>query len=324
MAQIKNVHKVAYLSFSLVVVILIGVIIHQQHQFNDRSQDTEQKHIEHTEPNGKIGTYAHQHSDVGDIKSLSGVTMKEFNELGYQLDSAEEELAVAQNQLSEEIDKQGDMKELQKMISQTPQALGQLRTTMRTSLDKYYSPIFAKLGISGEELEAFKNLIVDYQMARQEFFTKTQGSNFSEDQRMKMGQDIQAITDEFQNQMDELIGEKARSQYFEYREKKGELQFTFEFSEYLSGTDKMTDEQAEKLVDSMTEARKTYLSSTMQQGPKISEDPKEEQERIINVNVGLMEAYLGSADTILTPSQLERFEFCINKRIEQIKFHTTQ
>jgi|GEM_PF-2588106 len=315
----KNVQKVAYSFFSLIIAVLIGVIIYQQHLIKSISKINVPGALEHSDEKNIIDTSAGQHRDADDKKSSSGISKKEINDLEYQLNAAEEELSMAQDKLSVEIDKQSDFNELQKMMSQTPEEKSRMRMDMKNQVDRLYGPMFTKLGISGENLEAFKNVIVDQKMAQQEFFEKMEGKNLTQEGQSEVLQGVISINNEYQNKMRELFGEEATSQYKANQLREGEMYHVSQFSEYLSGTDRLTDKQREKLVDSMYEAKNKLESVMIEEGASMNSTDLNKEERVKEINIRIMEKYLNSAENILSSSQLDRFDFYINQYIQRIQ-----
>jgi hypothetical protein len=99
----KTFHKIAYCAFSLVIVILVGVVIYQQHMIKRTSKSAEPESLEQVKPQTNLGTSAKEPGETGEVKKPDATAMKEVDELKYHLKAAEEERDMAQNQLSEKV-----------------------------------------------------------------------------------------------------------------------------------------------------------------------------------------------------------------------------
>lgn len=318
----RVIQKIAITLIVLSVVVLVGLTIYQRQQIKKLSTDGT--------PGVALNDSAAKESSsasIADSRQRAVASAKnkpgagrDTEDLQYQLDSAEEELNMAQEDLSEELDKKAELRnsmiELQRQQLQNPATRNLIRNTMKTSFQNTYGPLFGKLALSDEKQEAFLELLADQQMETMDLYTQIYDTSLSGEERKALEEQNEALIAKNDAVIADFLGSGNSEIYLDYKEKLQERQTLAPFLDTLGAEDKLTESQQEALIDAMYEGRKAAEEELPFEKRMLSPTDLNEEEmaRVLEVYNGRNAAYLKSADAVLTESQAEQFKIYLEQQ----------
>ena len=262
--------KIAYGLICLSFLISIGLNIFQSQQIKKLSRGVNQETSVNNESTGNTISGPGEAVQKGATgrATLAGKEKEpnkdEVNDLNYQLGAAEEEVDMANKQLSDELAKKAESVknaiELQKKILQDPAYKKMLRDTYKGMLDTTYGPFFKELNLTPEKLGELKELLVDQVMASLDVSQETLGASPSEAKRAELQQRFEDLKKENDSKISALLGNTDFKKYETYRDRLSERQIVTMFTESLNPGDKLTEAQQQNLVNAMYQERKNVYS----------------------------------------------------------------
>jgi hypothetical protein len=149
----------------------------------------------------------------------------------------------------------GDM--LAKMMAD-PAMKKMMRQQQAAAMDMMYGPLFKEIGLSPEDKEKFKELLLDRQMKAVEsggMLMKLQGEDTGKTAAMN---DLAAQQKEFDAQLKALLGDAPYAQYKDYSESMAERMAVNQISQQLaSSPNPINDEQSRQLLEIMKQEKKS-------------------------------------------------------------------
>jgi len=206
----------------------------------------------------------------------------------------------------------GDM--LAKMMAD-PAMKKMMRQQQAAAMEMMYGPLFKEIGLSPEDKEKFKELLLDRQMKAVEsggMFMKLQGEDGDKTAAMN---DLASQQKEFDAQMKTFLGDEGYAQYKDYSETMAERMAVNQLAQQLaSGPNPINDEQSRQLLEIMKQEKKSVSPVFGEPGADpanmsnwqamLSEDRMNDffkQREEINQRV------LERSKAVLTPEQLAAF-----------------
>lgn len=327
----KIFQKVAYALIGLSVAVLIGISIYQYTLIRNLS-DTAGSDIpaatETTDDtNSKLMVQAEAGAVKGAVPPAAGEgrgLSDELEVLNYQLEAAEEEADMAHAELADERDKQAELAEntraLQKKILQDPAMKSMIQATMKSNMDVTYGALYARLGLSGEQLESFKELLLDQQMAALDISQEILGESPSDEKKAEIRQLMKDYETEFNEKISSFLGQEKFDTFQAFQERITERQTVTPFFDSLGPDEKLTEAQQEQLIDAMYEERKAVAAQYGTDSDEIETALNEET--IANAMESLNRTYDGYtavARNILSESQASQFETYMQSRREMME-----
>ena len=149
----------------------------------------------------------------------------------------------------------GDM--LAKMMAD-PAMKKMMRQQQAAAMDMMYGPLFKEIGLSPEDKEKFKELLLDRQMKAVEsggVFMKLQGADTDKTAAMN---DLAAQQKEFETEVKAFLGEERYTQYKDYSETMAERMAVNQLSQQLaSSQNPLNDDQSRQLLEIMKQEKKS-------------------------------------------------------------------
>jgi hypothetical protein len=249
----------------------------------------------------------------------------DVDDLNYQLNAAQEELALVNKQLADEETRKAEQKkaqmELQKRYVINSSSM---KNSMRKSLGIEYEDLFKVLNLSSEKFEKFKDILVDEMMARQNIFADLGDTNNpSKEQQEEINQRFQAIDREYDAKKSELLGNDGYEKYQAYTERSGERYYVNNFIGSLGSDEKLTDVQKTQLIDAIHDEVKNITYEMISDENSESSSNMYTEKRIAQVLKNAEkrhEAYLKAAQNILTASQLEKFKASLKQERDRFEY----
>jgi hypothetical protein len=219
---------------------------------------------------------------------------------------------------------------LAKML-EDPDMKKMMRQQQLVMMDTMYGPLFKELGLSPEETEKFKELLIDGQMKGVE----GAGALFSGDRDPAERAEAIKAMGEQQKQLDEqlktFLGDERYAQYKDYQESMGERTSLDQFQNQLAGgQNPLTEEQSGQLLALMKEERKNS-PSIFGKDPNAMPDPdqleamlsEEKMNKHFEQQEELNRRILERAKAVLTPEQLVALNNHQNSQLQMQRFGMT-
>jgi hypothetical protein len=271
----------------------------QVNSYNDSSEATSQK------KKGNIAT----------ANTVNKTGTDKINELEYHLGAAEEEATVANEQLSDELAKKEEFKKARDKLSKSilsESSLKKARDTFAREMAEDYGPLLIKLDLSEDEAKKLKDLLFEQNRVSFIIAGVTSGEE-EKDMMKKTGENYMKYQDEIRAH----LGEGKYRTYQDYSNRIPDRKSLYEFMESLSPENRISDEQADRLIDAMYDGRiSTY--SNMPTG-MISTTSKQSEMRKLSLETQKRtnEKYLEASRGILSPEQVEQYKNYLRKKSEE-------
>jgi len=202
------------------------------------------------------------------------------------------------------------MSEIAKMMK-NPGMKDMIRAQQKGQLDMMYGSLFKCLQLSDAELENFKSVLLDKQMALVESSVDMMSGSATPEEKKAAADKMKETTAAYDAQLKALLGDDNYTVFQSYEATQAERMQVTMFKGSLSAGDQMTDEQEDSLIRSMHEARTGFTFSVPELADQKAADPSmftpERIAKMLEESAKLQEQYVAKAAEILTPSQLELF-----------------
>jgi hypothetical protein len=199
------------------------------------------------------------------------------------------------------------MAALAKMV-QDPKMKDALRAQQRMAIDTGYGQLFKCLTSRPESVAAFKDLLLERQMAMMDLGLGVVAAKSTE-QREADAKRIQEAQKEFDTQAQGLLGADDYAMYKEYEETQPERMQVSAFGQGLGGSDALTEAQQHDLIRAMYEERKAFKFSVpagADADPTAVLAPGAASRHVQDLEA-LQARYMERAQAILSPAQTEAF-----------------
>jgi len=197
-------------------------------------------------------------------------------------------------------------------IMKNPGMKEMIRAQQKGQLEMMYGPLLKCLQLSDADLEKFKNLLLDRQMALVDSSMEMMNSAATPEEKKAAADRIKDMTAAYDAQAKELLGDDNYAIYKSFEETQAERMQVTMFKGSLTGADQLSVEQEDSLIRAMHDERSNFKSEIPGFGDKQTPDPSqftpERITQILEESARLQEQYVAKAATILTPSQLEQFK----------------
>ena len=199
------------------------------------------------------------------------------------------------------------MAALAKMV-QDPKMKDALRSQQRMMVDTSYGQLLKCLTAQPETIQAFKDLLLDRQVAMMDLGMGVISAG-SKEEREAQAQKIQAIQKDFDAQVQALLGTDDYTMYKQYEETQPERMQVNLFNQSLGTDSTLTEAQQHELIRAMYEERTAFkfsVASGPGQDPSALLDPAAAARHLEEMET-LQTRYAERAQTILSPAQMESF-----------------
>ena len=213
------------------------------------------------------------------------------------------------------------MGEFAAMMEQ-PEVREMMRSQQKLMMDQMYGELFRDLGLSGDDLSAFKDLLVNKLMAGMDAGMGMFSASASSEDWADTAQRVKASSDELNERIKEFLGESEFEVYQQFEETIPDRMQVDLFKQSLSDEDQPGWQEQHELVLAMHEERTgfQYLSSAdpaQMMNPGSLND--EAIQALLSDTAELHERYLDRAAEILTPVQLEHFQATLDQALTMQK-----
>jgi hypothetical protein len=204
-----------------------------------------------------------------------------------------------------------EMKEA--MAAQQKAALGPI-------IDKTYSKLFSDLRLTPEQTTALKEMLLNKQLAGAEIGMSVLSEGSDPSKALELGEKVKAATDAADAGIKAFLGEEKFAQLQAYEKTTADRMAISGFKDQLSGGAAITPEQEQQLVDAMTQARQNFkfttdfMDKSKSPGDLTPVFNEENVNQFIQEMDQLNQHFLGHAQNILAPDQLESFRKYLNQQ----------
>jgi hypothetical protein len=197
-------------------------------------------------------------------------------------------------------------------IMKNPGMKEMIRAQQKGQLEMMYGALFKCLQLSDAELESFKNLLLDKQMALVDNAMEMMNSAATPEEKKAAADRIKEMTASYDAQCKTLLGDENYTLYKSFEETQPERMQVSMFKGSLGSADPLSEEQEDSLIRAMHEERSNFKSAVPGFGDQQMQDPSqftpEKITQLLEESAKLQEHYVAKAATILTPPQLEQFK----------------
>jgi hypothetical protein len=195
-------------------------------------------------------------------------------------------------------------------MMKNPEMKEMMRAQQEGALEFTHGSLFRYLGLTGDALKDFKALLVDRQMAMLDTSLSAMESGTTREDRLKKAEELKKITDDYDQQIREFLGEKDFAVYKEFEDTQTERIEVNMFKQHLDPILSLTEQQEHDLIVALNEERKSFqFIEAMKEPGKI--DPADINEafmaRMMEETAKLQDKSAVRAAAILNPQQLEQF-----------------
>jgi hypothetical protein len=301
----------------LVILVLLGYIFYLQQQIKQLSQGVNSETVANNnlKESNTSGQNETVHKNVNLAVKGKSANKNDADELNYQLDASEEELDMANKQLTDEQKKKAEFAknaiELQKKMLQDPATKKMYRDSIKAMLDSTYGALFKELNLSPEKLEKLKELLVDQQMAALDINQEMMSTTPSEENKKELQQRFEDLKEDNDAKLSELLGNGNFEKYATYRDRLSERQLVSNFMQSLGTNDKLTETQQQTLVESMYQERKNIFSEKgYDEKTMVLPSDMDEQgiAKLLERTDYTFNGYIKSSNATLSAAQTEQFK----------------
>jgi hypothetical protein len=193
----------------------------------------------------------------------------------------------------------------------TPGMKAMIQAQQKAMLDFNYASLFNALDLSTGDLDAFKQLLLDKQMAIIDASLALMNRSTSTEKRKEAQVEVMNVTSNYEGQIRALLGEEGFAVYKGYEETQTERMQVKMFEDRLFDTDPLSVEQEDRLIRAMYEERTNFsFSAGMSHPESVTPDFFNEatMTNMLAEMSRLDEKSLARASMILSSNQLEQFK----------------
>lgn len=196
-----------------------------------------------------------------------------------------------------------------------------MKSSFKTYLDTAYADLFKELNLSPEELDKFKDILVNGQMALSEISFEISSATTKE-QKAELQKRVAEAREKNEAEIKDFLGSKYDT-YHDYTEMATTRSVINSFKESLSPEDQLTESQEKELTQIM-------YKEQMQVFAEIGYDPRKEIEFNSDVKSGSVDGQLKNMEKIhtrsianskgvLSDSQLQKYEEYLKSQREMME-----
>jgi hypothetical protein len=187
-----------------------------------------------------------------------------------------------------------------------------IRAQTKGQIDLMYGSLYKYLELPEADLETFKTLLLDKQMALVDSAMDMMNNAATPEERKAATDRISEITAEYDAQIKAFLNDDAYDLFQSFEATQPERMQVTMFKGTLDAADAITEEQEDKLIKAMHNQRTNFKFSLEGFGDNKIDDPSKLTPELIAAlskdMAKLQDQYTAQAASILTPGQLEQFK----------------
>ncbi|MBU4198683.1 MAG: hypothetical protein KKE37_13705 [Verrucomicrobia bacterium] len=298
----RNNVAIVLLTASTVALLVISIQQNRQIRTLGKQKDSAKPEIRVSASNPMPAVGKAIRKDAAQRESEADNERRQFEKTIHQLESQLETNRSSQPTSAGERPEKSDHDVMRAGIAkmlQKPEMRDKIRLSQKSALELSHAALFEYLQLSPEELEIFKELLSDKQMAVVDGLSDVLDDSISPDERKEKAKRTENATKELEEKMRSFLGDTKYEAYKQYEEFLPEMQRVDRFKQSLGLYDQLGEEQEQKLIVAMHEERNNSPFSAGFSPPE-SFDPE--------LNSKKQERLIARARDILSESQLNQFE----------------
>ncbi len=290
--------QVVLVVLGIFIVALVGVCLFQRHQIQQLSQ--EQAALTRT---------VEQSAQAKNKRTVAKPEKTKPSEAKPQEEQIEARPAQVESKPAPA--PESPMKDIASLMK-NPGMKEMIRAQQKGQIEMMYGPLFKCLQLTDAEMESFKSLLLDKQMALVDSSMEMMNSAATPEEKKAAADRIKEMTASYDAQCKALLGDENYTLYKSFEETQPERMQVAMFKGSLGSADPLSEEQEDSLIRAMHDERSNFKSVVPgvgdQQMPDPSQFTPEKITQLLEESAKLQEQYVAKAATILTPTQLEQFK----------------
>jgi len=185
-----------------------------------------------------------------------------------------------------------------------------IRAQQKATMDLTYASLYNYLNLPEDRLAAFKELLLDRQMALMDVGLDMMDTSLSPEEKKAKAAAAEKVKEESTAKIHEFLGEENAEVFDQFEETQPERTQIHFFKQTLATTEPLTEEQEHDLITAMHEERKNFAISAKLEDPAKTDGAvftEETVARHMQELAVLQERHAARAAEILTEKQLEQF-----------------
>ena len=243
---------------------------------------------------------------------------EKVKQLESDLESAEQEIEIAYDELSDELAKKQEYKDAQKQLSKLFTSTSDSNKSMRETATRRaaddYDPLFKKLDITEDDFQKLKDLIVKNTLATT--FMASSEEGLTKEEKLKASQERFEKAMKIDDSITELLGQKNYEVYQNYKNSITERRELNNFLETLPPDNRLSEDQEDRLIQKMYEERMAFYLNN-QPDPKMLDNREEMDKFFMEARKNTNNKYLEASRNIFSPAQVEKYEAYLENKVKQ-------
>jgi len=196
----------------------------------------------------------------------------------------------------------------------------QQKAALGPMIEKTYGRLFSDLQLTPDETAALKEMILNKQLAGAQIGMSMLSESSDPSKSAELGQRVKAAGEAADAQIKAFLGQEKFAQLKAYEKTTADRMSISGFKDQLNAGAALTPEQEQQLIDAMTLARQNFKFTTdLSDKSKLAGDfsamfSEENVNRFAQEMDQLNQNFVGHAQNILTPGQLESFRTYLNNQ----------
>jgi len=187
-------------------------------------------------------------------------------------------------------------------MMKNPQMKDVMRGQQKMMVEQMYGALFKQLDRTSDQLDAFKNLLLERQMAMMDIGLAMMGGSGSD--KKQATQKTMTIKADYDKKIQDMLGARDYQIFQDYENTLSERMQIQMFKSTLPTAAALTEQQEHDLIAGMVEERKAVEKRKATHASSSTKDQVAETLKQLDL---LQQAYSNRAVTILTPAQFEQF-----------------
>jgi hypothetical protein len=196
----------------------------------------------------------------------------------------------------------------------------QQKAALGPIIDKTYSKLFSDLKLTPDQASALKEMLLNKQMSAAQMGMSALSAEGDPTKAADLGQKVKAASDAADAEIKAFLGDDKYAQLKDYEKSSADRMAISGLKDQLNGAAALTADQEQRLIDAMTQERQNFKFTTdFADKSKLTGDlsatfTEENVNRFIQEMDQLNQKFVGQAQNILNPDQLDAFQKFLNNQ----------
>lgn len=196
----------------------------------------------------------------------------------------------------------------------------QQKAALGPMLEKTYGKLFSDLHLTPDQAASLKEMLLNKQLASSQIGMSLLSDGSDPAKTRELGEKVKAASDAADAEIKTFLGDEKFAQLKAYEKTTGDRMTVSGFKDQLGSSAALSPDQEQQLINAMTEARQNFKFTTdLSDKSKLTGDlssmfNEENVNRFTQEMDQLNQRYIGHAQNILKPDQLESFQKYLNNQ----------